>query len=125
MEIDFSNSTKEDINNFYKVVSNNVKNYRLEKGFSQEKLALDIGIKSIAFYSNCENNKYDKHFNLEHQDLREYNISSHDFRFTSARDKFEDMLKNGISEKEAKLKVSQELNHKREAITDYYLKRTK
>lgn len=66
MEIDFSNSTKEEINNFYKVVSNNVKNYRLEKGFSQEKLALDIGIKSIAFYSNCENNKYDKHFNLEH-----------------------------------------------------------
>lgn len=66
MEIDFSNSTKEEIDNFYKVISNNVKNYRLEKGFSQEKLALDIGIKSIAFYSNCENNKYDKHFNLEH-----------------------------------------------------------
>ncbi|MDX9901845.1 MAG: helix-turn-helix transcriptional regulator [Aliarcobacter sp.] len=66
MEIDFSNSSKEEINNFYEIVSNNVKNYRLEKGFSQEKLALDIGIKSIAFYSNCENNKYDKHFNLEH-----------------------------------------------------------
>ena len=59
-----------------------------------------------------------------YQDLREYNITSHDFRFTAARDKFEDMLKNGISEKEAKLKVSQELNHKREAITNYYLKRT-
>ncbi|MDN5064381.1 hypothetical protein [Aliarcobacter butzleri] len=59
-----------------------------------------------------------------YQDLREYNISSHDFRFTSARDKFEDMLKSGISEKEAKLQVSEELNHKREAITDYYLKRT-
>ncbi|MCG3701496.1 hypothetical protein L5F41_05225 [Aliarcobacter butzleri] len=57
-------------------------------------------------------------------DLKNYDISSHDFRFTAARDKFEDMLKNGISEKEAKLKVSQELNHKREAITDYYLKRT-
>ena len=66
MDINFSNSTQEEINNFYKVVSNNVKRYRLEKGFSQEKLALDIGIKSIAFYSNCENNKYDKHFNLEH-----------------------------------------------------------
>ena len=66
MEINFSNSTQEEINNFYKVISNNVKKYRLEKGFSQEKLALDIGIKSIAFYSNCENNKYDKHFNLEH-----------------------------------------------------------
>ena len=66
MEIDFSNSTKEEIDNFYKMVSNNVKNYRLEKGLSQEKLALDIGIKSIAFYSNCENNKYNKRFNLEH-----------------------------------------------------------
>ena len=59
-----------------------------------------------------------------YQDLREYNITSHDFRFTAARDKFEDMLKNGINEKEAKVKVSQELNHKREAITDYYLRRT-
>ncbi|RBQ26971.1 hypothetical protein [Arcobacter sp. CECT 9188] len=59
-----------------------------------------------------------------YSDLKSYNISSHDFRFTAARDKFEDMLKSGISEKEAKLKVSEELNHKREAITDYYLKRT-
>jgi hypothetical protein len=33
-------------------------------------------------------------------------------------------MKNGISEKEAKLQISSELNHKREAITDYYLKRT-
>lgn len=59
-----------------------------------------------------------------YQDLKSYDISSHDFRFTAARDNFENMLKNGISEKEAKLKVSEELNHKREAITDYYLKRT-
>jgi len=57
-------------------------------------------------------------------DLQKYDISSHDFRFTSARDKFENKLNNGISEKEAKLQISQELNHKREAITDYYLKRT-
>lgn len=59
-----------------------------------------------------------------YEDLKKYNISSHDFRFTSARDKFEDKIKNGISEKEAKLQISSELNHKREAITDYYLKRT-
>lgn len=57
-------------------------------------------------------------------DLQKYNISSHDFRFTSARDKFEEKVNSGISEKEAKLQISQELNHKREAITDYYLKRT-
>lgn len=57
-------------------------------------------------------------------DLQKYDISSHDFRFTSARDKFEEKMKSGISEKEAKLQISETLNHKREAITDYYLKRT-
>ncbi len=66
MDIDFSNSSKEEIEDFYKNLSNNIKKHRLEKGFSQEKLALEIGIKSIAFYSNCENNKYNKRFNLEH-----------------------------------------------------------
>lgn len=71
------------------------------------------------------NNSYDLiDKSTYYNDLREYNISSHDFRFTAARDKFENMLKSGISEKEAKLQVSEELNHKREAITDYYLKRT-
>ena len=57
-------------------------------------------------------------------DLQKYEISSHDFRFTSARDKFEEKLNSGISEKEAKLQISEILNHKREAITDYYLRRT-
>ena len=59
-----------------------------------------------------------------YNDLQNFSISSHDFRFTAARDKFEEKIKNGISEKEAKLQISRELNHKREAITDYYLKRT-
>ena len=57
-------------------------------------------------------------------DLQKYDISSHDFRFTSARDKFEEKINSGISEKEAKLQISEILNHKREAITDYYLRRT-
>ena len=59
-----------------------------------------------------------------YEDLKKYNISSHDFRFTSARDKFEEKINNGISEKEAKLQISSELNHTREEITDYYLNRT-
>jgi hypothetical protein len=59
-----------------------------------------------------------------YEDLKKYNISSHDFRFTSARDKFEEKINSGISEKEAKLQISSELNHKREEITDYYLNRT-
>lgn len=66
MEVDFSNSSKEEVEIFYKNLSSNIKKLRLEKGFSQEKIALDIGIKSIAFYSNCENNRYNKRFNLEH-----------------------------------------------------------
>ena len=60
-----------------------------------------------------------------YRDLQKYNISSHNFRFTSARDKYEKIVKSGVSTKEAKLIISKELNHKREAITDYYLKRTK
>ncbi len=71
------------------------------------------------------NNSYDLiDKSTYYNDLQAYNISSHDFRFTSARDKFEEKIKNGIAEKEAKLQISRELNHKREAITDYYLKRT-
>jgi len=57
-------------------------------------------------------------------DLNKYDISSHDFRFTSARDKYEEKLRSGISEINAKLEVSKELNHKRLSITNYYLSRT-
>ena len=48
-----------------------------------------------------------------YEDLKKYNISSHDFRFTSARDKFEEKINSGISEKEAKLQISEILNRKR------------
>lgn len=56
--------------------------------------------------------------------LNKYDISSHDFRFTSARDKYEEKLRSGISEINAKLEVSKELNHQRLSITNYYLSRT-
>jgi len=59
-----------------------------------------------------------------YRDLQEYEISSHDLRFTFARDAYEEKIENGMTEQEAKLQVSEELNHKREAITDYYLSRT-
>ncbi|SKB32462.1 hypothetical protein [Malaciobacter marinus] len=57
-------------------------------------------------------------------DLNKYNISSHDFRFTSARDKYEEKLRNGVSEITAKLEISKTLNHCRLSITNYYLSRT-
>lgn len=66
MPSEFDNVEKGEIRNFYKLISENIKKNRLEKGFSQMELALEIGIKSVAFFSNAECNRYDKHFNIEH-----------------------------------------------------------
>jgi len=66
MHNNFSNSTDNEINEFYKRTSQRVKFFRESKKITQLDLALEIGIKSVAFYSNCENNRYNKHFNLEH-----------------------------------------------------------
>ena len=43
-----------------------MRKFRESAGISQLDLALEIGIKSAAFYSNCDNLRYGKHFNLEH-----------------------------------------------------------
>ncbi len=56
----------EDINNFYKIISENVKRIRTEKNKPQLDLVLEMGLKSTAFYSRCENLKDNHHFNLEH-----------------------------------------------------------
>lgn len=66
MNNEFSNATNKEIKEFYKEISKKVKFFRNNKNVTQLDLALEIGIKSVAFYSNCENNKYNKHFNLEH-----------------------------------------------------------
>lgn len=66
IEENFANSSRDEIEQFYKIVSQKIRYFRESKNITQLDLALDIGIKSVAFYSNCENNKYGKHFNLEH-----------------------------------------------------------
>ena len=66
MNNNLSDISKEEVEYFYKIVSNNVKKVRLNANISQLDLALKIGIKSVAFYSNCENLRYNKHFNMEH-----------------------------------------------------------
>lgn len=66
MKEDFSNCTQKEIDKFHQKLSSKIRKLREEKGISQLDLALEIGIKSVAFYSNCENNRYKKHFNLEH-----------------------------------------------------------
>ena len=61
------NSFSEDeILKFYENISKRVRELRESHKISQLDMALSIDIKSAAFYSNCENNKYGKHFNLEH-----------------------------------------------------------
>ena len=66
MKENFDNLNDDEIKQFYSLVSANVKKYRLEKGMSQMELGLEIGIKSVAFFSNCESIRYNKHFNIEH-----------------------------------------------------------
>lgn len=60
-----------------------------------------------------------------YRDLHKYDLSSHDFRFTYARDTYETKINSGLSEEASKLYVSKSLNHLRISITDYYLTRTK
>lgn len=66
MNLDFSKFSSEEIDHFYTVVSKNIRKHREAKNIKQLDLALDIDIKSVAFFSNCETGKYNKHFNLEH-----------------------------------------------------------
>ena len=66
MKNEFSNSSKEEIDIFYINIGKKVKTIREELKMTQLEVALDIGINSVAFYSNCENFRYQKHFNLEH-----------------------------------------------------------
>ena len=66
MKEKLSDVSETEINEFYKSISENVKEARSSIKMSQLDLSLKLGIKSIAFYSNCENLRYNKHFNLEH-----------------------------------------------------------
>jgi len=63
---ELSDISEEEIKEFYKTIAENVKRARNSMKMSQLELSLKLGIKSIAFYSNCENMRYNKHFNLEH-----------------------------------------------------------
>ena len=66
MKKELSDISEQEINEFYKTISENVKEARCAEKMSQLELSLKLGIKSVAFYSNCENLRYNKHFNLEH-----------------------------------------------------------
>jgi len=58
--------TKSELDDYFHIISSNVKYIRLQKGLSQLEVALSIGQKSSGFYANAENYAHDKKFNLEH-----------------------------------------------------------
>lgn len=57
---------EQELKDFYKTVSCNVKTIRKHRNKPQLDLVLDMGLRSISFYSKCENLKDNHHFNLEH-----------------------------------------------------------
>ena len=62
-------------------------------------------------------------YNSYYSDLKLLETKPHDLRVTFAKNYYEELKKEGYSNKEALKEVSRELNHHREAITLYYLAR--
>lgn len=57
---------EQDLEAFYRLVGQNVKRLRSQRGLSQLQLANMIGHDSVAHIAKAELNKYGKRFNLEH-----------------------------------------------------------
>ena len=64
METDSKNNQKLEL--FYKRIGENVKKLRIQRGFSQLKLANAMGYDSVGHIAKAEIYKYGKKFNLEH-----------------------------------------------------------
>ncbi len=62
----FNQISKEEVEAFHKKVATNIRKFREQNNITQHNMALSMGIESVAFYSNCENLRYGKHFNIEH-----------------------------------------------------------
>lgn len=65
MQLDFKDFTKEELDSFYKLIGNNVKKARLNRGITQMQLANSIGHNSVGHIAKAELNKYGKHFSIE------------------------------------------------------------
>jgi len=55
-----------ELEEYYRIISNNVRRIRKAHAKPQLDLVLEMGMKSTSFYSKCENAKDNHHFNLEH-----------------------------------------------------------
>lgn len=57
---------KIEIDEFNKIISKNIKFYRIKKNKSQLDLATSMGFSSPSFFGNAEANRNGKHFSIEH-----------------------------------------------------------
>jgi len=62
----FCDISDEYIESKHRRIASNIKNIRIQKGITQEYIALCMGFTTATFYTNAENFKNSKHFNLEH-----------------------------------------------------------
>lgn len=62
----FANVEDDELIIFHQRVAFNVKRLRKKRGLSQLDVALTIGLNSVTFFTNAENCKNNKRFNLEH-----------------------------------------------------------
>ena len=62
----FDQISIEEVEAFHQKIATNIRKFREENKITQHDMALSMGIESVAFYSNCENLRYGKHFNIEH-----------------------------------------------------------
>jgi transcriptional regulator with XRE-family HTH domain len=62
----FFDDLEQKAENMHNVISANIVKFRKNKGYSQLKLALDIGLSGNAFIARCENVNNKAHFNINH-----------------------------------------------------------
>jgi len=82
--------------------------------------------KEISYHLANDIQKMDHipHYNTYRNDLKQVDIErTHDFRVTYAKDLLEQKIEQGKSYQEALKEVSQEINHHRPSMTEYYLAR--
>ena len=63
--MNYINVTDKNIQDFYKLIAENIKKYRKEKGITQLDLALSIGHKSMSTIGKIEAGLENKHYNIE------------------------------------------------------------
>lgn len=62
----YADITNDEIQEKYEQISSNIKKIRILKKISQNDISLAMGFTTPTFYTNAENCKQGKHFNLEH-----------------------------------------------------------